>query len=266
MTMTAESRPGHCPTCGGELGDETSCVRCAFGELFAGAIPAGEARGLFEVDGHVALEEIGRGAAGIVYRARQAQPAREVAMKVLRPHEAGSAEARARFRLEAATVAGLDHPAILPVFAVGEYDGLPYFTMKLCAGGSLAERVARYRGRWREIAGLMVTLADAVQHAHARGVLHRDLKPGNILFDDAERAFVSDFGIAKLVRGGAGPTAPSTQPLAVMGTLGYVARPRRRPRRMSMRWARSCRRCSGLRSATIPPGRRRRRDRRAISR
>jgi serine/threonine protein kinase len=178
---------------------------------------------LFEVDGHSALAEIGRGAAGIVYRARQEHPSREVAMKVMRPHEAGSADSKARFRLEAVTVAGLDHPGILPVFGVGEYDGLPYFTMKLCAGGSLADRVERYRGQWREIALLMVTLAEAVQHAHARGVLHRDLKPGNILFDEAGRAFVSDFGIAKSSWDQLGGGNRVTRALEVMGTLGYVA-------------------------------------------
>jgi serine/threonine-protein kinase len=160
--------------------------------------------------------------AGIVYQARQENPARLVALKMLRPHEAGSAESRTRFRLEATTVAGLDHPAILPVLSVGEHDGLPYFTMKLCAGGSLAQRLERYRGQWRDSAQLVATLADAVHHAHQRGVLHRDLKPGNILFDEAERPFVSDFGIAKS-SGGRAMGAPVTRPLAVMGTRGYVA-------------------------------------------
>ncbi len=213
-----------CRTCGGEFAVGTWCARCALDEVLAEetAGSAGAAGALFTVEGHGVLAELGRGAAGIVYRARQERPAREVALKILRPHEAGSAESRARFRLEATTVAGLDHPAILPVLSVGEHDGLPYFTMKLCVGGSLAERVARYRGAWRESASLVATLADAVHHAHQRGVLHRDLKPGNILFDEAERVFVSDFGIAKSVRG-VDSAAPVTQPLSVMGTRGYVA-------------------------------------------
>ncbi len=177
---------------------------------------------LFTVPGHKVLAELGRGAAGIVYRARQERPAREVALKILRPHEAGSVESRARFRLEAVALAGLDHPVILPVLSVGEHDGLPYFTMKLCAGGSLAERLSRYQSNWRGTAQLMATLADAVHYAHLRGVLHRDLKPGNVLFDEADRPFVSDFGLAKLLEAvdGAGPF---TRPLVVMGTPGYLA-------------------------------------------
>ncbi len=177
---------------------------------------------LFTVSGHTVFAELGRGSAGIVYRARQDRPAREVALKILRPHEAGSVESRARFRLEAAALAGLDHPQILPVLSVGEHDGLPYYTMKLCAGGSLAERLARYNADWREIAQLMATLADAVHYAYVRGVLHRDLKPGNVLFDEADRPFVSDFGLAKLVDA---PDAngPITRPLTVMGTPGYLA-------------------------------------------
>ena len=219
--MDAAPASERCRTCGGAFAVGTWCARCALDEVLAEETPE-HAGALFTVEGHAVLAELGRGAAGIVYRARQERPAREVALKILRPHEAGSAESRARFRLEATTVAGLDHPAILPVLSVGEHDGLPYFTMKLCVGGSLAERIARYRGAWRESATLVATLADAVHHAHQRGVLHRDLKPGNILFDEAERAFVSDFGIAKSGRG-ADSGAPVTQPLSVMGTRGYVA-------------------------------------------
>ena len=177
---------------------------------------------LFTVPGHTVLAELGRGAAGIVYRARQTNPAREVALKILRPHEAGSVESRARFRLEATALAGLDHPVILPVFSVGEHDGLPYFTMKLCAGGSLAERANQFRANWRGTAQLMATLAEAVHYAHLRGVLHRDLKPGNVLFDEADRPFVSDFGLAKLVEATEG-VGPATRPLVVMGTPGYLA-------------------------------------------
>ncbi len=211
-----------CPTCGTALGGAGWCARCALDEVLDAEAGAATAGGLFAVPGHVVQAELGRGAAGIVYRARQLEPARDVALKILRPHEAGSAESRARFRLEATTVAGLDHPAILPVLSVGEHDGLPYFTMKLCAGGSLAEHGVRLRGAWREIAALVATLADAIHHAHQRGVLHRDLKPGNILFDEAQRPFVSDFGIAKRLAE-AEPSAPVTRPLAVFGTPGYVA-------------------------------------------
>jgi WD40 repeat protein len=222
MNAPAHSAP-RCAACGGPLASAGWCGRCVLGEIATeSAARAPAAGGLFSVPGHVVLAELGRGAAGIVYRARQEHPAREVALKILRPHEAGSAESRARFRLEVTTVAGLDHPAILPVLGVGEHDGLPYFTMKLCAGGSLAQRVESHRGKFRESAALVATLADAVQHAHARGVLHRDLKPGNILFDDAGRPFVGDFGIAKHA-GEKETGSPVTRPHAVMGTRGYLA-------------------------------------------
>src|SRR5438093_9295018 len=99
---------------------------------------------------------------GIVYRARQAEPAREVALKMLLPYQLSSVDMRERFRLEVRAIAGLEHPAILPVYQVGEHDGLPYFTMKLATGGSLATRKVAYRGKFREIAHLVATLAEAV--------------------------------------------------------------------------------------------------------
>jgi len=216
-----------CPTCGARLATDTGeewCPSCAFAAVLTVPDNAEEDTGgiLFKAPGHAVLAELGRGATGIVYRARQASPARDVALKLLRPHEAGSVESRARFRLEAVALAELDHPVILPVFSVGEHDGLPYFTMKLCVGGTLAHRLDRYRGQWRAVAVLLATLADGVHYAHSRGVLHRDLKPGNVLFDEADRPFVSDFGLAKLINtpdsGGS-----VTRPLVVMGTPGYVA-------------------------------------------
>jgi serine/threonine protein kinase len=134
---------------------------------------------------------------GIVYRARQLEPERIVALKMLLPQQLGSASMRERFRLEVRAIASLEHPAILPVYQVGEEEGFPFFTMKFAAGGTLATRSEEYRGKFQQIAELCATVADAVHFAHARGVLHRDLKPGNILFDDAGRPYVSDFGLAK---------------------------------------------------------------------
>src|SRR5215203_503264 len=130
--------------------------------------------GIFRVGNNEVIEEIARGGMGIVYRARQLMPAREVALKMLLPHQLGSASVIERFRVEARALAELSHPAILPVYESGDHDGMPYFTMKLAVGGSLAERTAQYLGRPREIAELTASLADAVQFAHERGVLHRD--------------------------------------------------------------------------------------------
>ncbi len=174
---------------------------------------------LLNIPGYDVREEIARGGMGIVYRAQQRDPRRTVALKMLLPHQAGSPEMVGRFRLEARAIAALEHPAILPVHHVGEHGGLPFFTMKFATGGTLAQRRAEYHGKWRRIADLMATLADAVHFAHERGVLHRDLKPGNVLFDEQGRPYVSDFGLAKLV----GDDTRLTRSIDFLGTPHYVA-------------------------------------------
>jgi serine/threonine protein kinase/WD40 repeat protein len=171
------------------------------------------------LEGHEVQGEIARGGMGIVYRAQQFEPRRSVALKMLLPRQMGSAEMAARFRLEVRALTELEHPAILPVYHVGEHQGLPFFTMKLAAGGTLAERRQNYFGNWRGIAELMAELAQAVQFAHEHGVLHRDLKPGNILFDDRDRPYVSDFGLAKL----ADTEVALTRSVDFLGTPLYVA-------------------------------------------
>ncbi len=202
------------------------CPACAWAgiNLEANEVEAADPGGpvptvLFTVSGHEVLAEIARGGAGIVYRACQREPRREVALKMLLPQQSGSTEVRERFRLESATIAALDHPAILPVYATGEHDGLPWFTMKLATGGTLADSGQSLRGRWRAIADLLASLADGVHYAHSRGVLHRDLKPGNVLFDEAGRAHVSDFGLAKF----ASTRTDLTRAMSVMGTPAYMA-------------------------------------------
>ncbi|MBI5388572.1 MAG: protein kinase [Verrucomicrobia bacterium] len=174
---------------------------------------------LLPIPGHTVLEEIARGGMGIVYRARQLDPHRTVALKMLLPAQTASAEMRERFRLETRAIASLEHEAILPVYQVGEHQGLPYFTMKFASGGTLAARRDQYRGQFRRMAELMVQLADAVQFAHERGVIHRDLKPGNILFDEAGRPYVSDFGLAKFM----GTDDGLTRSIHLLGTPHYLA-------------------------------------------
>jgi hypothetical protein len=127
-----------------------------------------------------------------------------------------------RFREEAETLAALLHPCILPVYVVGEQDGMPYFTMPLMAGGSLAERKTRYHRQSWAVAQLLAKLADALQYAHERGVLHRDLKPANILFDEFDEPCVADFGLAKLTTS-SGNGDSITHSAQLLGTPAYLA-------------------------------------------
>jgi WD40 repeat protein/tRNA A-37 threonylcarbamoyl transferase component Bud32 len=211
--------PSTCTTCGSAV-DTTrlggACPRCLLGELMHGPMESKMAH----YDGHELLGEIARGGMGVVYRARQHEPERIVALKTLRATSLDSPEAIARFKHETEVMVALDHPAILPVYHCGEADGIPFFTMKLVEGGTLGDRIHRYAGQWREIAELTARVCDGVRHAHERGVLHRDLKPGNILFDSAGQAYVSDFGIAKLADS---QNAALTMTLSVIGTPHYLA-------------------------------------------
>lgn len=182
-----------------------------------------EESALFYIPGHEVREEIARGGMGIVYRARQHDPERDVALKMLLP--GGSTPVlRERFRMEARAMAELDHPGVLPLYQFGEHGGTPWFTMKLATGGTLAERLHSSDGSRAfspaAAAGLMAQIAEAVAYAHQRGVLHRDLKPGNILFDADGRACVADFGLAKLDSQSA---AGLTHSRAMLGTPHYLA-------------------------------------------
>jgi WD40 repeat protein len=224
--------PESCPVCGSELAEDLNlCPACALKGLLDFEEAEGQSGGdeggtiaavgvsLMRVPGHELIEEIARGGMGIVYRAQQLDPRRTVALKMLLPQMLSSPGMAERFRLEIRTLTDLEHPAILPVHQTGEHDGLPFFTMKLATGGTLTQRKDSFAGNWRRIAELMDTLANAVQFAHERGVLHRDLKPGNILFDDQNRPYVSDFGLAKI----ANADADLTRSVDFLGTPHYVA-------------------------------------------
>ncbi|MCB1099598.1 MAG: protein kinase [Verrucomicrobiae bacterium] len=161
---------------------------------------------------------LGSGGMGVIWEAEESTVRRTVALKMIRSFAFSSESEKQRFRTEAAAVANLDHPHIVPIHEVGEAEGQPYFTMKLLTGGSLAERLREGPLPHREAATIMEKVAQAVQHAHERGVLHRDLKPGNVLFDGAGEPFLTDFGLAKL-DGGQGLTLTHAQ----VGTPQYMS-------------------------------------------
>ncbi|HEX5491415.1 MAG TPA: protein kinase [Candidatus Udaeobacter sp.] len=166
------------------------------------------------------LEQIGCGGMGVIYRARQRHSRRIVAVKRVLSYRADSHGALQRFRREAQAVASLDHPNILPIYEVSESeDGLPFFSMKLADKGSLHEHTTSLREQPRKCVELMAKVARAVEYAHSRGVLHRDLKPGNILLDDRGEPLVSDFGLAKLLDG----NNDLTRSLTTFGTAGFIA-------------------------------------------
>src|SRR5438132_1558443 len=157
---------------------------------------------------------------GVIYRARQRHSRRIVALKRILSYHADGQETLARFRREAEAAASLDHPNILPIYEVSEAeDGLPFFTMKYAAGGSLLEATKALRNETLRCVALMAKVAGAVEHAHLQGILHRDLKPGNIMLDSGGEPLVSDFGLAKWLD----TTRDITRTLTIFGTPGYIA-------------------------------------------
>jgi WD40 repeat protein len=167
----------------------------------------------------VFTEPVGEGAAGKVYQARDVRLDRPVALKFLKDAECLSADARARFVIEARVGGQLDHPNIVPVFRCSEDPEAPYLVMGWCGGGTLADQLDGVPWAPRRAAGLMRRLAEAVAHAHGRGVLHRDIKPSNILFDDQEEPKLADFGLAKIKD----HSTALTQTADVHGTPAYLA-------------------------------------------
>src|SRR5262249_8018046 len=199
--------------------------------------PGGRTFGDFEL-----LEEIARGGMGVVFKARQISLNRIVALKMILAGQLASKEDVQRFRREAEAAANLAHPNLVPIYAVGEHEGQHYFSMKLIEGGNLAQNAEAYglpplhartgkdsKGqtwlaadvsrRVERAVVLIAKVARAVHYAHQRGLLHRDLKPANVLLDSDSQPHVTDFGLAKRLKGDAG----LTQPGAIVGTPGYVA-------------------------------------------
>ncbi|MEO6527918.1 MAG: serine/threonine-protein kinase, partial [Gemmatimonadaceae bacterium] len=166
-------------------------------------------------------EEIGRGGMSVVYRARDLRLERVVAIKVLPPELAHDPAVVSRFTREAQTSAQLSHAHIVPIYDVGERDGIAYFVMALITGGNLGARLEQHPQRpIEEVRRLLSETSDALAYAHLRGVIHRDIKADNILIDaDSGRAMVTDFGIARAMEGG----TRLTQTGVAVGTPTYMS-------------------------------------------
>jgi len=229
--MSELARTAVCPKCGRVLPPDAPrglCTKCLLVAMFdagplaialksvAGKPVLPRAFGQYEL-----LEEVARGGMGIVYKARQPQLNRVVAVKVLAAGQFAAPDFVKRFRTEAEAVASLDHPNIVPIYEVSECEGQPFFSMKFVEGGSLAERIANreFQISDREAARLMAELAGAVHYAHQRGILHRDIKPGNVLLDGRGEPHLTDFGLAKLVE----KESTLTRTIAMLGTPSYMS-------------------------------------------
>ncbi len=212
------SQPAHtmADTSGAGLDKDTNAVD----DLATRTAPAeATSKTLKRIASYEIVSEIGRGGMGVVYQARDPRLKRTVALKViLAGGHAGEVEL-ARFQIEAEAVARLKHQNFVQIYEVGADEGLPFLALEYCAGGSLEDRILASVQTPRESAALIAKLAAAMHHAHQVGVIHRDLKPGNILFDNAGEPKITDFGLAKRV----GEDDSHTRTVSVMGSLGYMS-------------------------------------------
>ncbi|MFN2188469.1 MAG: serine/threonine protein kinase [Candidatus Promineifilaceae bacterium] len=164
--------------------------------------------------------EIGRGGMAIVYLARDPQHARAVAIKVLPKEFMFSPKFRARFEREAKVMISLQIPGIVPVYDYGDYEGQSYLVMHYMAGGSLTDRLLRGPLSLAESAAILDGIAPALDEAHRRKMIHRDLKPGNVLFDESNRPYLADFGVVKLSEG---YSMTITTQGGIVGTPAYMS-------------------------------------------
>src|SRR6516225_8247261 len=238
------SAPRVCPKCGAEIPADAPDGACAGCLLESGlsllddeSVAAGDDPGqvyepartakrsehfaelLGELGDYELLEEIGRGGQGVVFRAHQKSLNRTVALKVISLGQWASQAHVKRFRREAEAAAKLDHPSIVPIHEVGEHDGSCYFSMQFIEGGQFDEVVRRTPMSMRQAAELMAKVARTVHYAHEHGILHRDIKPGNILLDKNGEPHLTDFGLARLLDA----QSSVTRTIEVLGTPSYMA-------------------------------------------
>lgn len=220
-------RPAICPHCGGDLDEGElvgNCPHCLAERLLEVDSTAERSEGAEEiirvVDGYELIEEIARGGAGVVYRARQAELGREVAVKLLRDGTLADPMAVERFAKEAREAGRLSHPGIVPVLEFGRADdGQHYLAMPLVNGPNLAQITQNGPLPALRAAELVAKIALAIQHAHERGVLHRDLKPSNVLLDLDGEPHVTDFGLARPLDDGSSLTLTGQ----LIGTPSFMA-------------------------------------------
>jgi serine/threonine protein kinase len=221
--ISPDAPRGVCPACLLETGfgllydeDESTADQEAVLRRSHGAPPV---KMLGDFGDYELLEEIGRGGQGVVYRAHQRSLNRTVALKVIGLGPWATEAHLKRFRREAEAAASLDHPFIVPIHEVGERDGCCYFSMNFVEGGQLDETVRRVPISIRQAAELIAKVARTVHYAHEHGILHRDIKPGNILLDTKGEPHLTDFGLARLVEA----ESTVTRTLEAMGTPSYMA-------------------------------------------
>ncbi|MEM9081096.1 MAG: serine/threonine-protein kinase [Verrucomicrobiota bacterium] len=213
-----------CPECGAPLDPSIlggTCPACLLGGILADEQAEQQSQhDLPTIPGYQILEEIGHGGMGIVYRAQQETPSRQVALKIVSPFSLRASEARARFLLEIDAMSAVEHPGLLPLYDAGEDPhGRPWLTMQLASPHSLAERISGYQADWQAITRLLIQLCNAIHYAHQRGILHRDLKPANILFDQNNHPLIADFGLAKW----ADQDTSFTRSSVLLGSPAYLA-------------------------------------------
>ncbi len=164
------------------------------------------------------LDQLGQGGMATVYRARQRSIGRIVAVKVMPPYFVHEPTFMQRFEREVRVIAELQHPRVLPVYDYGQMEGLPYIVMAYMPGGTLADRIKQGPLPLDEIVRLVRQIAEGLDHAHRKGVIHRDFKPSNVLLDEHGNAYLADFGIAKISEATVQLTGSG-----VVGTPAYMA-------------------------------------------
>jgi TolB-like protein/Flp pilus assembly protein TadD/predicted Ser/Thr protein kinase len=203
----------------GDPGASDNLARNDVAPTHTNKVPARAAKVLGELGDYELLLEVGRGGQGVVFRARQKSLNRIVALKVIGLGQWATKAHLKRFRLEAEAAASLDHPCIVPIYEVGERDGQCYFSMKFVEGGQLDEVVKHTPISIRQAVELIAKVARTVHYAHEHGILHRDIKPGNILLGAKGEPHLTDFGLARLVE----TESTVTRTLEVLGTPSYMA-------------------------------------------